>query len=88
MPQPISISRAASVEAFTQQGLHEGDLLVARAFADGGITHDRAAQRAMPDQESRIHRDPPFEPLQIIAEALPVPRQRAPQRLPMTFPSI
>ena len=49
------------------------DLVVGRLAADRVGAHHVAAQRAVPDQEPGVDRDPALEPAEVLAEGLPVP---------------
>ena len=56
-----------------QLGAHLGDLLGRGLAADGVGAHDVAADGAVPDEEAGVDRDAALEPVEVLAEGLPLP---------------
>ena len=54
-------------------GAHRGELLGRGLAADGVGAHHVAAERAVADEEAGVDRDAALEPVEVLAEGLPLP---------------
>ena len=71
----------ARVERVVQQALHLNDLLVGGGLADRVGAHHDAPERRVPGEEAGVDRGAArLDPLEVVAERLPVPRQALLQR--------
>ena len=65
--------RAGLDRLVAELGAHRGDLLRGGLAADRVGAHHVAADRAVPDEEAGVHRDLAVEPVEVLAEGLPLP---------------
>ena len=63
----------AGLERAAELGAHLGDLLGRRLAADRVRAHHVAADRAVADEEARVHRDAALEAVEELGEGLPLP---------------
>ena len=66
-------AQAAGLDRVVEQGDHRVELLGRGLVADGVGAHHVAAQGAVADHEPGVDADAPVEPVEVLAEALPVP---------------